>query len=59
MATQSEQAQGSDRGGLVWGDPLSTDLVNLCNVHTRLRYFSEIGGRDTQEAVAVNFSVQF
>jgi hypothetical protein len=46
-------------GGLVWGDPLSTDLVDLGHVHTRLRYFSQTSASGMQNAVGINFSVQY
>jgi hypothetical protein len=46
-------------GGLVWGEPLSKDIVDFGPVHTRLRYFSQIGGNGTEQAVGLNFSIRY
>ena len=52
-------SSGSSGGGLVWGDPLSADIGTFGKVHTNLRYFGQSGYNGTQQAVGINFSIQY
>ena len=57
-ASQSD-TRSNTGGGVEWGDPLSTDLVNLGRIHTRLHYFSPSNGYETQQAVGIKLSIQY
>ena len=63
ISQSAPDTSSNSGGGLNWGAPLSTDLVNLGVVHARLHYFnqnfSQSGANSKQRAVGLNFSIQY
>ena len=59
-SSEGSGSEGSSSGGgLVWGEPLRADVATFGKVHTNLRYFSQTGYNGTQQAVGINFTLQY